>query len=285
MSEDDNNHKNEDKDDDKNIIHFPSLEKRARLEQNKKQEGSEQRREDKKRHKLEEQYRAQYRAEQAKRQSQQARGSSGEKVPFFNWENIPPAVRILTGLILVTHILLLVFVRPENNIFLTMHLGFMPGMYTGSMAWSNFALISPITSLFIHDGWMHIITNSFMLLIMGSLFERNYGAKYMVALFFASAFCGHLFYFMYDPFATTRVIGASGGISGLFGAVILMMEQRKASMGMGDSHGPLPFILIWICVIVGLGIIFPTDSWQSHLGGFLGGTLLYHLWRIGKIRF
>ena len=50
MSEDDNNHKNEDKDDDKNIIHFPSLEKRARLEQNKKQEGSEQRREDKKRH-------------------------------------------------------------------------------------------------------------------------------------------------------------------------------------------------------------------------------------------
>ena len=280
MHEDDDQ-KNENDKDDKNIIYFPALEKRNKTKKAQKRQGSKKSQEEKTREKLE----AQYRAEYAKQRSQIARQNAGGKEPFINWDKVPIFVRYFAGLILAVHLLVYFFVKPEDMIAFLYSFGFVPGYYTGALDWTNFALIAPFTSLILHQDWMHLIMNLVMLVALGSMFEQNYGFKYTFALFLTSALCGQLFCLLYGPFSTGPVIGASGGISGLFGAVLLIIDQRKKEMGVSDGKGPLPFILIWICLIVGMGLLSQGISWQSHLGGFLGGLLLFHLWRKGKFRF
>lgn len=273
MHDDDEPDETKDKDD-KNVIYFPALEERQKSRKDK-------RKEDKAKEKLEAEYRAQY----ARERSKMARQSAGGKEPFINWEKVPLFVRYFAGTILAVHILVYVFVKSEDMLLFSYSFGFVPAYYTGAMEWTNFALIGPFTSIILHTGWVHIMANFIMFVVLCTLFEQNYGFKKTAALFFASAMCGQLYYFMYDPFSTSPVIGASGGISGLFGAIVIMVAQRSQEAGTYKKKWLIPFILIWTCLIVLRGLIAPGIAWQGHLGGFLGGLLLFHLWRIGKIRF
>ncbi|MDH5722800.1 MAG: rhomboid family intramembrane serine protease [Alphaproteobacteria bacterium] len=280
MHEDDDQ-KNEGDKDDKNIIHFPSSRERKKQKTFLNKARSKRSREDQDREKLE----ARYRAEYAKQRSQMARQSAGGKEPFINWEKVPIFVRYFAGLILAVHILIYFFVKPEDMTVFLYKFGFVPGYYTGVLEWSNFALIGPFTSIILHTGWIHLIANLLMFVILGSLFEQNYGFKYTFALFLASALCGHLFCLVYSPFSTATVVGASSGISGLFGAVLIIIDQRRREMGGYEGQWLIPVILIWICLIIGRGLLSPDIAWQGHLGGFLGGLLLFHLWQKGKLRF
>ena len=72
-------------------------------------------------------------------------------------------------------------------------------------------------------------------------------------------------------------IGASGGISGLFGAMIFMMHQFGALQSKGRSL--VIFAGVWIVILMLTGIFMDGAdgskvSWGTHVGGFLGGLLL-----------
>ena len=275
--------------DTENLLYFPELEKRNKRAKNKKKEEAKlSKKGNKEQEKLEDEYRRQYRAEQASRAKMQAgmaRHSASGKTPFINWDKIPPFTRVAVIAFVLIHLVTTFLIDDAQRVVLYMNFGFVPAYYSGAIPWVWSALIAPFTTALLHGGWMHLLTNCVMMAAMGVFFERQFGLRITLIFFVFSLMSGNLVYFILNPAATTPVIGASGAISGLFGAVILMMNFSGIAGAQAQKRGPFPFILLWVTVMIVVGLISSDTAWQSHLGGFLGGIGLFQLWRKGKVRF
>lgn len=129
-----------------------------------------------------------------------------------------------------------------------------------------------VTSGFLHVNLAHIAMNMYALWVVGSFLEQMLGRWRLVALFCCSILGGSL---MVDAFARlgafdpiamgTTTLGASGGVFGLFGALVLVMRRVGA-----DMRGVLAIIginVVFSFVIAGI-------SWQGHLGGLATGFAL-----------
>ena len=279
MSDKDNKN-NEEK-----VIRFPEKGERAQITKRKKREEKEAAQEQER---LEEEYRLQYQKERAARarmQSKIAQSSASGKQSFINWDRIPPFTRAAIGVFLIVHIIISFAISNEQNFYIIQNFGFVPAYYTGNLPWQWGALLGPFTTLFLHGGWMHVLVNSVMMMAMGVFFERQFGAKRTFIFFILCGMAGNLIYFVLNPALATPVVGASGAISGLFGATMMMMTSSGMAGPEAQKRGPMPFILLWITIIVVFGMISADTAWQSHLGGFLGGIGLFQMWRKGKIRF
>ncbi len=228
--------------DEDNVIHMPTLAER-----------------DKMRREAEKQWRKEYR-------------QSNQSEPFIN---LPTVTKILVGVIIALHIITAVLLDPPAQYWVMEHFGFIAAYYTGDFpGWPAFA--GPITYMFIHGSWLHIGMNSVMLVAFGSGVEKWMGGKRMFTLFFLCGLAAALIQFILSPFSTNPMVGASGGISGLFAAVLLMF-QMQGRMGTG-KHGILPFIALWIGISVIFGLLGGPDgstiAWAAHIGGFVAGLLL-----------
>ncbi len=273
MNKDKNNN------DDENIVSFPTQGQRKSLAKTK----AKQEKEDAKRQgELEQEYREQYRKERAARARMQvnmAQQSASGKTPFFNFDKIPMFTRTMIAAFLIIQIIMSFFVNDADKLNIIYNFAFIPAKYTGGIEFGLSAIIAPVTSLMIHGGWMHIAFNIVMMLAMGVFFEREFGAKRSAVFFVLCGMIGNLFYLLINPASTVPVIGASGAISGLFAVAIMMMGQRGMMGPEIQKRGPLPFILFWSALLIALGFLSTDTSWQSHLGGFLGGVGLFLLWK------
>jgi len=281
---------NNNKDDDGKIVKFPVGKEREQLIKRKNREeksiSKETEKQQKERERLEEEYRQQYKNEQAARarlQGKTAQNSASGKQPFINWDKIPLFTRSIIAVFLVIQIAMSFLIDDATRLDIISHYGFVPAYYSGAIPWSWSAIIAPFTTMIIHGGWIHVLVNSVMMVAMGVLFERQFGAKRTLIFFLLCGMAGNLVYFILNPALTAPVIGASGAISGLFGAAVMMMNSGGMAGSGAQNRGPLHFILLWISIIVVFGMLSADTAWQSHLGGFLGGVGLFQLWRTGKI--
>ncbi len=274
--------------DDKNILHFPELEKRAALDKKKKRKEQESEKAKKEREELEEQYRKEYRAAQAQRAKnlgQSARQSAAGPAPFINWDKVPPFSAAMVLLFTAIHAVLYFMTSAGEMMHIIDSYGFVPARYTVAGEWGGVSsIIAPLSTLFLHSNVMHVLMNGFMMLIMGAFFERQFGVKRTLILFLFAGMAGNLVYFALDPFSTIPVVGASGAISGLFAATMMVMTAQGMMGPALQKRGPFPFILLWTMVLLITGLISADVAWQSHIGGFWGGALLFQLWKTGKVR-
>jgi membrane associated rhomboid family serine protease len=148
--------------------------------------------------------------------------------------------------------------------------------------WTNRFAFSPavgalqpyrfITSAFLHStGFIvHILFNMMAFWQCGNLLERVLGHGRFLALCLVSALGGSVVYLLLagGPGGAnwgTPVVGASGMVFGLFGALIPIM--RRAGNSIRQMIG-----LIAINAV--LGVVVPGIAWQAHLGGLLIGLLM-----------
>lgn len=131
-----------------------------------------------------------------------------------------------------------------------------------------------LTSALLHStggtfGLTHILFNMYALWLIGPVLERAFGRARFLALYALSVIGGHVLVLLIaSPVELswyTGVVGASGGIFGLFGA--LLIAQRRVG---GDLRG------ITVLLVLNLVITFvvPGISWEGHLGGLVTGTAL-----------
>lgn len=119
-----------------------------------------------------------------------------------------------------------------------------------------------ITSAFTHISPLHIGMNMLALWVLGPSIERVLGRARFLGLYFVSALVASAFILWLAP-ATTTTLGASGAISGLMGALLVLVLRHK-----GDAKT----VLLWIGINVVITVLGSAGiSWQGHLGGFLGG--------------
>ena len=145
-----------------------------------------------------------------------------------------------------------------------------------------------LTSAFLHSTSFlpHILFNMYALFVLGPDLERMLGRARFIALYLISAFGGSVAVLVLNlGNVYGGVVGASGAIFGLFGALFVI--QRKLG---GNT---LQLVLVIGANLV-LGFVIPNISWQGHLGGLLTGALVafvllqtrqpsQRLWQIGGL--
>jgi membrane associated rhomboid family serine protease len=135
-----------------------------------------------------------------------------------------------------------------------------------------------LTAAFAHSPGqvLHILFNMYALWVLGQYLEPMLGRVRFAALYLASAFGGSVGYLLLaaPPVSVaglannswvTPVVGASGAVFGLFGALIVLNRH------LGRSSGPMFGVLAVNAV---LGFVVPGIAWQAHLGGLLTGAAL-----------
>lgn len=130
-----------------------------------------------------------------------------------------------------------------------------------------------LTSMFVHAGIFHVMFNMLTLFFFGSYMGRLVGEARFLIVYFAGGLMGSAFYILYAFFlgsTYTMVVGASGAVFALGGALAVMVPRTKVFIF------PIPVpIPLWIAIIGGFLVIsfFPGIAWQAHLGGLLLGLL------------
>lgn len=206
--------------------------------------------------------------------------------------NLPPLVQTLC-LINIGVFLLLEYVPQLFSDETLLALSFIPARYTGHAPFDVGAVISPITHMFLHAGWLHLGMNVGTLMAFGTGMERALGPKKMLLFYFATGLCGAALHTIFYPDAQVPMIGASGAISGLFGGIVMMMHEAEhgnvRSLGASSTRKLMPVVAVWIGVSVFFGFFGAPGvdnpvAWTTHIGGFIAGLALYRPIRRLNIR-
>lgn len=189
---------------------------------------------------------------------------------------------VLGGLMLLVQLYVITLDAPSEAVFFR-HFALNPGLVRAALAGEAPlvpALWPFLTSLFLHDGWMHLFSNLAFLAIFGTVVERHLGAPRLLFLFFACGlFGGVLQVAIPDDFGPPAelVVGASGGLFGLMGAALTCGAPQTR------PGAPQRSLLLALIVInAGIGLVAASGvmggllliGWQAHLGGFLSGLFL-----------
>jgi membrane associated rhomboid family serine protease len=197
--------------------------------------------------------------------------------PPFDYEpqnepiiNLPPVTKYFLGVIIAIHLIVTFLLTQDQLEWVLLRLGFIPAFFSGHATFTPLAALTPLTHMFLHGSWLHLAMNSIMLLAFGSGIEKWMGGKNMLILFFISGLFGIVTHFALNHDSIYPVVGASGGLSGLFAAALIMINQQQ-----GGVHKIWPFIVLWIGISVLFGFMGSPDggqiAWAAHVGGFLGG--------------
>jgi membrane associated rhomboid family serine protease len=136
-----------------------------------------------------------------------------------------------------------------------------------------------VTAAFAHSPsqTLHILFNMYALWVLGQYLEPMLGQLRFAALYLVSAVGGSVGYLLLAAPPTadgslavnaswvTPVVGASGAVFGLFGALILLNRH------LGRSSASM-FVILGINAV--LGFVVPGVAWQAHLGGLVTGLAL-----------
>lgn len=238
-----------------NLIHFPSLaERQAKAREEKQKQDA---------------WRKAY--------AQRKKAAQG---PIFNFGKIPPFTGALIALLVVIHIGL-AFLDPLLRLSIIERLGLIPSSFSLFGSFDITRIHTLFTYSFIHGSWMHLTMNALMMLTIGWFFELQNGAKRTIFIYACSILGGALFHIILPFGSAALVIGSSGGLSGLFGAALLSLNERANAIGQPQKLKKV--VLIWLGIMLLMGVITGT-AWQAHIGGFLTGLGLYNLIRKGKLK-
>ena len=201
----------------------------------------------------------------------------GAALPRQAMFNVPPLVLALIGVNVAVHLVTLGLAH-DAFVWVLIHLAFIPVRYSVEDLGGWAAWLGPFSHQFLHGGWLHLLMNMVMLAAFGSPVERMVGRQSMLVLYLFSGVIGAFTHFALFPSSNVPVVGASGAISGLFGAVLWLMA-RPNQWGQRSMRF-WPAALIWIAISVAIGFTGMPGAgdgqiaWAAHIGGFVGGILI-----------
>lgn len=187
--------------------------------------------------------------------------------------NLPPAVMWLIGINVAIQLLRSVLDEPTDNTIILMF-GLVPAAYTGGHGDLLSQIAAPITYQFLHGGWVHLVVNMVTLAAFGAPVERMLGVRRFVLFYLSAGIVAGALQVLLYPDSVDPVIGASGAISGVFGAVLMLMRY------VGSLPSLYPVAGIWIALNIFFGLFGGTPgaggeqvAWVAHIGGFVYGLL------------
>ena len=143
-----------------------------------------------------------------------------------------------------------------------------------------------VTSMFLHGGWMHLIGNMWFLWLFGNNVEDSMGRGRFIAFYLLCGLGAALAQVFADPNSIVPMVGASGAISGVMGAYIVLYPRVRVftliPLGFFITSLALPaWVMLgyWMVlqVVGGLGGADTGVAFWAHVGGFVAGLVLVKL--------
>jgi membrane associated rhomboid family serine protease len=155
--------------------------------------------------------------------------------------------------------------------------------------------VTLLTSMFMHGGWMHLIGNMLYLWIFGDNVEDAMGHVKFVVFYLLCGVAAAFTQAIPDPHSTIPMLGASGAISGVLGAYLLLYPHARVlvlvPLGFFSRvmHLPAGIVLsLWF------GLQFLSNvlskgggggvAFRAHIGGFVAGLLLVAVFKRKQFR-
>ena len=145
------------------------------------------------------------------------------------------------------------------------------------------------TSMFLHGGWFHILSNMWVLFIFGDNVENRMGSGRYLIFYLLCGIAAALTQTYLSMASTMPVIGASGAIAGVLGAYLILFPRSRIA-----SLVPIFFIftIVEVPAVLFLGFWFVSQlfsgwqslhgadmsavAWWAHIGGFIFGMFAVH---------
>jgi membrane associated rhomboid family serine protease len=148
-------------------------------------------------------------------------------------------------------------------------------------------ILTPITSLFLHGSWMHLLGNMLYFWVFGNNIEDSMGSGRFLLFYLICGLAASAAHVLVQPASPIPTVGASGAISGIMGAYLILYPTVRVRM-----YFPPIFIFrirAWLVLILWFvlqllnalpeaGSMRPEVSsgvaFWAHVGGFVTGLLL-----------
>ncbi len=157
-------------------------------------------------------------------------------------------------------------------------------------------LVTLVSSQFLHGGWLHLLSNMLFLWVFGDNIEDTMGHLGYLAFYLLAGVIAALAQVVVEPSSGVPLVGASGAISGVLGAYIVLFPKGKIRTAFLIYFIPLIFLIpawiqigIWILLqfVNGFAALAVTTqetggggvAYFAHIGGFVAGLLLVWVFR------
>lgn len=153
-------------------------------------------------------------------------------------------------------------------------------------------VLTIFSSMFLHGGWFHLISNMWALYLFGDNVEDRMGHLRYLVFYLLTGAVAALAHIFFNPASRVPTVGASGAISGVLGAYLVLFPTARVV-----TLVPAWFFLPWfveIPALIYLGMWFISQlfnglfalaapdilgtyggvAWWAHVGGFVAGVLL-----------
>ncbi len=145
---------------------------------------------------------------------------------------------------------------------------------------------TPLTSMFMHGGWFHLLGNMWFLWIFGNNVEDSMGHVRFLLFYLLCGLAAAALQTFTDPTSTIPMVGASGAIGGVMGAYVVLYPRVRVHMlvflGFFVTTFAVPaifmlgywFVLQLLSGYFSIGAEGGGVAFWAHVGGFVAGALL-----------
>ena len=129
------------------------------------------------------------------------------------------------------------------------------------------------TAMFLHVGLLHVALNAYFFYLFGRVVESVYGKTWMLLIYLVAGFLASVASYAFGPIVALAV-GASGAISGVFGAFIAYNYRRRH---IASNAANLRMAVTVIVLNAVIAVAYRSIDWRAHVGGLIAGLALGYL--------
>jgi membrane associated rhomboid family serine protease len=137
-----------------------------------------------------------------------------------------------------------------------------------------------LSSMFMHGGWLHLGGNMLFLWIFGDNVEHRAGPLLFLVAYLATGLVGSMAQILADPTSPIPSLGASGAISGVLGAYIVLFPRNRVTAFVFRFLVQVPALVaigMWIALQLVSSLADPVGAggvaYLAHIGGFAAGAV------------
>lgn len=154
----------------------------------------------------------------------------------------------------------------------------------GGLGWS-----AVLSSMFLHGSWMHLIGNMWFFWIFGNNIEDSMGHVRFLAFYLLTGIAAALAHIFAGPSSTAPIVGASGAISGIMGAYLVLYPKARVKLLVIFVFITTVWVPAWLMLgywfleQAGAAASTPLEAggggvaFMAHVGGFIAGAALVKL--------
>ena len=147
-----------------------------------------------------------------------------------------------------------------------------------------------LSSMFMHGGLLHLAGNMLFLWVFGDNVEHRAGPLPFLVAYLVAGVVGSLAQILSEPSSVIPTLGASGAISGVLGAYLVLFPRNRVTVFLFRYATQVPALVaigLWIVfqLVNGIGATVVSDetvggvAYLAHIGGFVAGLLAGFLFR------